>query len=84
MDVVNLWHVCAARVTVVAVSVYLCVCVCLLSHISPLGLLFVIKTLSPTQRATKVKKINMPLNMIVCALKCEGSRISLWLSNACS
>ena len=23
----------------------------------------------------------MPLNMIVCAPKCEGSRISLWFSN---
>ena len=33
-----------------------CVCVCLLSHISPTERLFVLKTLSHTQRATKVKK----------------------------
>ena len=33
-----------------------CLCVCLLSHISPLERLFVLKTLSRTQRATKVKK----------------------------
>ena len=44
---------CVARVTVVAVSI--CLCVCLLSHISPLGLLFVVKTLPCTQWATKVK-----------------------------
>ena len=25
----------------------------------------------------------VPLNMIVCALKCEGSRISLWFINTC-
>ena len=31
-------------------------CVCLLSHISPMERLFVLKTLSRTQRATKVKK----------------------------
>ena len=38
--------------------VRLCVClsVCLLSHISPTERLFVLKTLSRTQRATKVKK----------------------------
>ena len=49
-----------ARVAAVAVSVCLSVClsvcVCPLSHISPLGLLFVVKTLPRTQRATKVKK----------------------------
>ena len=33
-----------------------CLCVCLLSHISPTERLFVLKTLSRTQRATKVKK----------------------------
>ena len=32
-----------------------CLCVCLLSHISPMERLFVPKTLSRTQRATKVK-----------------------------
>ena len=31
-------------------------CVCLLSHISPMERLFVLKTLSRTQRTTKVKK----------------------------
>ena len=51
---VNPRRACAARVTVVAVSV--CLSVCRLSHISPLELLFVLKTLSRTQRATKVKK----------------------------
>ena len=35
---------------------WVCVCVCLLSHISPTEHLFVLKTLSRTQRATKVKK----------------------------
>ena len=34
-----------------------CLSVCLLSHISPMERLFVLKTLSRTQRATKVKKI---------------------------
>ena len=43
---------------VVAMSVCLCVClcVCLLSHISPLGLLFVVKMLPPIQRVMKVQK----------------------------
>ena len=56
-SVVNPLRACAARVTVVG-SVCLCVCVsvCLLSHISPMERLFVLKTLSRTQRATKVKK----------------------------
>ena len=36
--------------------VCVCVCVCLLSHISPLERLFVLKLLSCTQRATEVKK----------------------------
>ena len=44
------------RVTVVGLSVCVCVCVFLLSHISPLERLFVLKLLSCTQRATKVKK----------------------------
>ena len=35
---------------------WVCLCVCLLSHISPMERLFVLKTLSRTQRATKVKK----------------------------
>ena len=40
----------------VCLSVCLSVCVCLLSHISPTECLFILKTLSRTQRATKVKK----------------------------
>ena len=51
--VVNPRRACAARVTVVG---SVCLCVCLLSHISPMERLFVLKTLSRTQRATKVKK----------------------------
>ena len=51
---INPRRACAARVTVVAVSV--CLSVCPLSHISPLELLFVLKTVSRTQWATKVKK----------------------------
>ena len=47
---INPRHTYAVRVTVVAVSV------CLLSHISPPGLLFVVKPLPRTQQATKVKK----------------------------
>ena len=50
---INPQRACAARVTVVG---SVCVCVCLLSHISPTERLFVLKTLSRTQRATKVKK----------------------------
>ena len=55
--VINPRRACAARVTVVgSVCVHaVCVCVCLLSHISPMERLFVLKTLSRTQRATKVK-----------------------------
>ena len=37
------------------VCLYVCLCVCLLSHISPTKRLFVLKTLSRTQRAAKVK-----------------------------
>ena len=51
--IINPRRACAARVTVVG---SVCVCVCLLSHISPMERLFVLKTLSRTQRATKVKK----------------------------
>ena len=46
--IINPRRACAARVTVV-------VRVCLLSHISPMERLFVLKTLSRTQRVTKVK-----------------------------
>ena len=65
---VNPRRACAARVTVVG-SVCLCVCVsvCLLSHISPMERLFVLKTLSRTQRATKVKKfVGFSLKMLRC------------------
>ena len=54
---VNPRRACAARVMVVAVSVYLSVYLCPLSHISLLGLLFVVKTLPSTQQATKVKNV---------------------------
>ena len=50
---INPRRACAARVTVVG---SVCVCVCLLSHISLTEPLFVLKTLSRTKRATKVKK----------------------------
>ena len=53
------------RVTVVVLSV--CVCVCLLSHISPLERLFILKILSRTQRATKVKKfVGFSLKPLCC------------------
>ena len=52
IDIINPRRACAARVTVVG---SVCVCVCLLSHISPMERLFVLKTLSRTKRATKVK-----------------------------
>ena len=39
-----------------ALTLSVCLSVCLLSHISPLERLFILKTLSRTQRATKVKK----------------------------
>ena len=48
--VINPQRTCAARVTVVVHSV------CLLSHISPLEHLFILKILSCTQQVTEVKK----------------------------
>ena len=48
--IVNPRRACAARFTTVVV------CVCLLSHISPLERLFVLKILSRTQQATEVEK----------------------------
>ena len=54
LTLVNPRRACAARVTVLG---SVCLSVCLLSHISPMERLFVLKTLSRTQRATKVKKI---------------------------
>ena len=67
--VINPRRACAARVTVVVMSVCLsvCLCVCPLSHISPMERLFVLKTLSRTQRATKVKKfVGFSLKMLRC------------------
>ena len=46
--IINPQRACAARVTVVG-------SVCLSGHISPMERLFVLKTLSRTERATKVK-----------------------------
>ena len=55
------------RVTVVVLSVCVCVFVCLLSHISPLERLFVLKILSPTQRATEVKNfVGFSLKPLCC------------------
>ena len=54
---INPRRACAARV----------VSVCLLSHISPMERLFVLKTLSRTQRATKVKTfVGFSLKMLRC------------------
>ena len=53
---INPRRACTARVTVVVVPVSVCQSVCPLSHISHLGLLFVVKTLPHTQHATKVNK----------------------------
>ena len=65
--IINPWRTCAARVTVVIVSVCVCVCVCLLSHISPQEHLFVLKTLSRTQRAMKVKNfVPFSLKLLCC------------------
>ena len=51
--IINPWRACAARVTVVGLFV------CLLVNISRLECLFVLKTLSHTQRAMKVKMISL-------------------------
>ena len=64
--IINPRRACAARVTVVG---SVCVCVCLLSHISPMERLFVLKTLSRTQRATKVKTfVGFSLKPLRCRL----------------
>ena len=58
---INPRRACAARVTVVGLSV------CPLVNISLLERLFVLKTLSHTQRATKVKKyVRFSLKMLRC------------------
>ena len=70
------WYVPSARmrrrVTVVGLCVCVCLCVCLLSHISPLEHLFVLKILSRTQRATEVKKF------VGFSLKPLRSRVMAW------
>ena len=53
----NPWRACSARFRFTVVAVF----VCLLSHISPLGLLFVVKTLPHTHQAMKVKKVKLKL-----------------------
>ena len=52
-DLINPRRACAARLQYLICAV--CVSVCLLSHISPMERLFVLTTLSRTERATKVK-----------------------------
>ena len=60
LSLFNPRRACAARVTVVG-------SVCPLSHISSLVRLFVLKTLSRTQRATKVKKfVGFSLKLLCC------------------
>ena len=59
---INPRHACAASITIVAVCV--CVCVC---HISPLGFLFVVKTMPRTQWAMKVKNfVAFSLKLLHC------------------
>ena len=48
--------------------------VCLLSHISPLERLFVLKTLSRTQRATKIKKF---VGFSLIQLRCRDPALPL-------
>ena len=66
--IINPRRACAPRVTVVG---SVCVSVCLLSHISPTERLFILKTLSRTQQATKVK------NFVGICLKRLCSRVML-------
>ena len=83
--IINPRRACAASVTVVG---SLCVCVCLLSHISPMERLFVLKTLSRTQRATKVKKVvGFPLKPVRCrdpALPQLCGRATVGRKHACA
>ena len=51
--IINPPRACVAKVTVVG---YVCLSVCLLSHISPLECLFILKSMSRTQRAPNIKK----------------------------
>ena len=63
---INPRHACTARVTVVDLS--FCLSVRPLSHISPLERLFLLKTLSRTQWATKVKKF---VGFLMIMLRCR-------------
>ena len=58
-------------------------CVCLLSHISPMERLFVLKTVSRTQRTTKVKKfVGFSLKPLRCRdtalAHCTATRAVAW------
>ena len=60
---INPRRACAVRVTVVVMSVCLSVCL----SVTPLERLFVLKTLSRTQQATKVKIfVGFSLKMLRC------------------
>ena len=49
---------------------WVCLCVCLLSHISPMEHLFVLKTLSCTQQAMKVKiYVGFSLKMLLAEIE---------------
>ena len=61
--------------------VCLCVSVCLLSHISPMERLFVLKTLSRTQRATKVKTF---VGFSLKPLRCRDPALPLLYGHAYS
>ena len=67
-EVINPRHACAARVTVVCHVCCVCVCVCLcVNHISPLKLLFVVKTLPRTHQTRKVKTfVPFSLKLLCC------------------
>ena len=58
VKLINPWHTCAARVTVVGfVCLSVCLSVCWLSHTPPLERLFVLESMSHTQWATKVNNV---------------------------
>ena len=62
--IINPRRACAVRVMVVG---SVCLSVCRLSHISPLERLFVLKSMSRTQQATKVKKfVRFSLKLLSC------------------
>ena len=64
MDYIYMYMLCYLNV---CASVCMCLCVCLLSYISPLERLFVLKILSHTQQAMKVKEfVGFSLKPIGC------------------